>query len=70
LKVSIIGRNQVIGLEDMIKDKVSFRIQKVTCVSEKASVYFLAKEDYFIRFYKFLMKSVVAETNQLKQPFF
>jgi hypothetical protein len=33
-------------------------------------VYFLTKEEYYTRFYKYLMKSIVFETTELKQPFF
>lgn len=44
IKVSILGPYQVIGLEDMIKDKQTFRNHKVECVSDKAFVYYLTKE--------------------------
>lgn len=37
----------------------SYRTSKVTCITEKSMVYFLNKEDYLTRFYKYLMKTLV-----------
>lgn len=70
IKVSIIGPNQIIGLEDLHKDKTTYRQNKVTCISEKAMVYYLSKDEYFTRFYKNLARHVVNESRQLKEPFF
>lgn len=53
IKVSIIGPNDIIGLEDMIKNDSEYKRRiTVTCVSDKAFIYFLSREDYFTRFYK------------------
>ena len=57
IKVSIIGPNQIIGIEDMIKDKpLTLRKARVQCISDRAQIHFLSREDYFSRFYKQLQK--------------
>ena len=48
IKFSIIGDHQIIGLEDMIKDAITYRKSKVECISDKAVVYFLNKEVIFL----------------------
>ena len=68
--MSIIGANQVVGLEDLVKESVNFRKSKVHCVTEKAFVLFLSKEDYFTRFYRQMQKHVIHESKSLKEPFF
>jgi len=47
IKVSIISSGQVVGLEDMSKEGSKFtgmHQATVTCVSEKANVYFLSSD--------------------------
>ena len=44
MKISIIGPNSCIGLEDLQKDVETKRTSKVTCVSDRALVYFLNKD--------------------------
>lgn len=62
MKISIIGPNQILGLEDLCKDKVTYRKNKVTCISEKSIVYYLTKDEYYSRFYKNLARHVINES--------
>jgi CRP-like cAMP-binding protein len=70
MKISIVGTNSCVGLEDMQRDTQTVRTQMVTCVSEKALVYFLSKDDYYKMVFKNLKKNAVDEEKSLKKPFF
>jgi hypothetical protein len=55
-RISIIGTGGVLGVEDLVppgvkKAKVLHQAT-VTCISEKAEVYFLSSEDFFGSFYR------------------
>jgi CRP-like cAMP-binding protein len=59
IRVSIIGRGQVVGLEDMSRDDsivVGRHQATVTCLSDKGSAYFLSTENFFGFLFKYVKK--------------
>lgn len=71
-RMSIIGKGGVLGVEDLVPPgNKALHHSTVTCMSEKAELYFLSSEDFFGSFFRHIRASNLAEMIfEQKVPFY